>query len=590
MIADDRRRSQTGEPRYRWLVSGSMSFDVFDLASAAGTEEVSFTADPATGLRAIVAVHSTVLGPSLGGTRFLPYDTEEAAFLDVLRLAHGMTYKHAVAGNDLGGGKGVIIGDPRLLRSDELFRVYGRFIDRLGGRYVTAEDVGTTTADMDLIRTVTRFVTGVSRDKGGSGDPSPATAWGVLHAMYAVAERLWGSPSLDGRHVLVSGIGKVGMSLVGHLRDNGARVTVSDIRPEALRFAVDTHGASVADDPAKAHTIECDIFSPCALGAVLNAVTIPALRCAAVCGAANNQLAEEADGDRLAERGILYVPDYVANAGGVINIRPAGGHGQGGQHPPDRARGVPDRRGEGHHHRRGGRPPGPGPDCRRRDLDRRAMTHPGAGDCETLHPGPIAQPVNAITSLAYLAGGIDLFVRAARSEDEAASALGPAFAGLLLANGIGGVAFHGPGNRSAKWLHDVALTGTLSFIILHDVALLVRIPGRHALAGFAVTVAGLGAMLAYRPGHTNAASAVAGGTAAILELAVAATAPTAGQPHQRAARRHAAVLLGGATVVNLLSRTGGPLCRPDSPIQGHGIWHAVTAAALRAWARPLVAS
>ena len=299
----------------------SKSFDLFDLAASARAEQVSFVSDPATGLRSIVAIDSTVLGPSLGGTRFFPYENERAAFLDVLRLAKGMTYKHAVAGNDLGGGKGVIIGDPARLRSDGLLLAYGRFIDRLGGRYITAEDVGTTTADMDLIHTVTRFATGISQDKGGSGDPSPATAWGVLNAMLAVAERLWGSPSLAGRHVVVSGIGKMGMALVGHLRDREARVTVSDVRPEALDQAADRFGAAVADDPATVHTIECDVFSPCALGAVLNIDTIPALRTAAVCGAANNQLADRAaDAQRLADRGILYVPDYVANAGGVINI------------------------------------------------------------------------------------------------------------------------------------------------------------------------------------------------------------------------------------------------------------------------------
>jgi hypothetical protein len=214
------------------------------------------------------------------------------------------------------------------------------------------------------------------------------------------------------------------------------------------------------------------------------------------------------------------------------------------------------------------------------------VTHPGAGDCEALGPGPIAQPVNAATSLAYLAAGLDLAVRTVRAEHE--SALGPVFAGLLVANGVGGVAFHGPGNRSAKWLHDVALTGTLAFVVLHDVALLVRIPGRDALAGLAVTVAGLGAMLAYRPGHTNTASGVAGGTAAVLELAVAATAGRSGARHQRAARRQAAALLAGAAIVNLMSRTGGPLCRPHSLLQGHGAWHVLTALALRAWARPLV--
>jgi hypothetical protein len=217
------------------------------------------------------------------------------------------------------------------------------------------------------------------------------------------------------------------------------------------------------------------------------------------------------------------------------------------------------------------------------------VTHPGGGDCEALRPGLIAQPVNAATSLAYLAAGVDLLVRAVRARDHAAeSAVADVFAVLLVANGLGGVAFHGPGNRSAKWLHDVALTGTLSFVILNDVALLVRLPGRHQLAALAIAIAGLGAILAYRPGHTNAASAAAGGTAAGLELVVAATASSNGRSHQRLARRRAAGLLGGATIVNLLSRTGGPLCRPGSAVQGHGVWHVLTAMALRAWARPLI--
>jgi hypothetical protein len=214
------------------------------------------------------------------------------------------------------------------------------------------------------------------------------------------------------------------------------------------------------------------------------------------------------------------------------------------------------------------------------------VTHPGAGDCEAIRTGPIAQPVNAATSLAYLAGGVDLLVRAVRARDE--SAVADVFAVLLVANGLGGIAFHGPGSRSAKWLHDVALTGTLSFVILHDVALLVRLPGRHQLAALAIAIAGLGAILAYRPGHTNAASAAAGGTAAVLELVVATTASSGGRRHLWSARRRAAGLLGVATVVNLLSRTGGPLCRPGSPIQGHGAWHVLTAMALRAWARPLI--
>jgi glutamate dehydrogenase/leucine dehydrogenase len=297
-----------------------MDFDLLDLASAAGAEQVSFTADAATGLRAIVAIDSTVMGPALGGTRFYPYESEHKAVLDVLRLARGMTYKHAIAGTGLGGGKGVIVGDPTTLRSDELFRAYGRFIDRLGGRYLTAEDVGTTTDDMDVVRSVTRFVTGISRENGGSGDPSPATAWGVLHAMHAAAEHRWGRPSLEGRHVVVSGVGKVGGGLVGHLHDEGAKLTVADVRAEAVEAAVDAAGAAVVEVD-EAHAVDCDVFSPCAMGAVLNLTTIPELRAAVVCGAANNQLAEPDDADRLADRGILYVPDYVANAGGVINIR-----------------------------------------------------------------------------------------------------------------------------------------------------------------------------------------------------------------------------------------------------------------------------
>ena len=301
---------------------------MLDDIAAHGAEQVAMCADEATGLRAIVAIHSTALGPALGGTRFWPYDSEREALVDVLRLAEGMTYKHAVCGNDLGGGKGVIIGDPRKLRTDALMLAYGRFVDRLGGRYLTAEDVGTTQADMDIISTVTRHVTGVSEHLGGSGDPSPATAWGVLHALGAVAERLWGSPSLDGRHVTVSGVGKVGGDLARQLALRGARLTIADVRDDVVTaLAAELHAEVVA--PADAHAVECDIFSPCALGAVLNEHSIPQLRCAAVCGCANNQLATDEDGDRLAARDVLYAPDYVVNAGGVINIaqeKAAGGY------------------------------------------------------------------------------------------------------------------------------------------------------------------------------------------------------------------------------------------------------------------------
>jgi leucine dehydrogenase len=292
---------------------------VFDIAAAEGFEQVAFCHDRATGLRAIVAIHSTALGPGLGGTRFYPYATEHDALVDVCRLAKGMTYKHALCGNDLGGGKAVIIGDPRTLRSEALLRAYGRFVEGLNGRYITAEDVGTSQADMDLIRRETRYVTGVSPSLGGSGDPSPATAWGVLWAMKAVAERLWGSASLAGRHVCIAGVGKVGSALAEHLAGEGAKLTVADVNERVVSSAVERHGAA-AVAPDAAHSVPCDIFSPCALGAVLNPVTIPELHCDAVVGSANNQLASLTDAERLRHRGIVYVPDFVANAGGVINI------------------------------------------------------------------------------------------------------------------------------------------------------------------------------------------------------------------------------------------------------------------------------
>ena len=289
------------------------------LMVAEGFEQVAYGHDAATGLRAIVAVHSTVLGPGLGGTRFWPYPDEGAALVDVCRLAKGMTYKHAAAGLDQGGGKAVIIGDPATLRSDALIRAYARFVDGLGGRYLTAEDVGTTQADMDLIRTVTPYVTGVSESLGGSGDPSPATALGVLWAMRAVATRLWGTDSLEGRHVAISGVGKVGAALAGHLHAAGARLTVADVRPAAVEAVVAATGAATA--PADAvHAVPCDIFSPCALGAVFDEATIPQLSCAAVVGSANNQLATDEDDNRMQAAGVLYAPDYVVNAGGVINI------------------------------------------------------------------------------------------------------------------------------------------------------------------------------------------------------------------------------------------------------------------------------
>ena len=304
---------------------------VFEQMDATGDdrfEQVAFCHDHRSGLRAIIAIHSTALGPALGGTRFWPYATEAEALTDVCRLARGMTYKHAAAGLSQGGGKAVIWGDPRAIRTDELVRAYARFVHGLAGRYLTAEDVGTTQADMDLIRQETPHVTGVSPELGGSGDPSPATAWGVLWAIRAAAGLRWGTEDLSGRHVVVSGVGKVGRSLVDHLVDDGARVTVADVRTDAIEAVVRQHGPDRIRvvEPRLAHAERCDVFAPCALGAVLSAETIPQLRCEIVAGSANNQLATEEDDDRLAARDILYVPDYVANAGGVINIaeEPAG--------------------------------------------------------------------------------------------------------------------------------------------------------------------------------------------------------------------------------------------------------------------------
>lgn len=293
---------------------------MFERLDDGGYEQVVWCHDPGSGLRAIIAIHSTVLGPALGGTRFHAYADEAEALTDVLRLARGMTYKAAVSGLDLGGGKAVILGDPEQVRTEAMLRAYGRFVDSLGGRYVTAEDVGTTQADMDLIRRETRHVTGVSESLGGSGDPSPATAVGVLHATAAVAEHLWGDDSLEGRHVTVAGVGKVGSALVDHLVAAGSKVTIADVDKTAVDAVVERHPAVDVVAPADAHRVRCDVFSPCAMGAVLTAETIPELGCTAVCGSANNQLGEAADADRMAEAGVLYAPDYVVNAGGVINI------------------------------------------------------------------------------------------------------------------------------------------------------------------------------------------------------------------------------------------------------------------------------
>jgi glutamate dehydrogenase/leucine dehydrogenase len=283
-------------------------------------ESVTFVTDRASGLRAVIAIHSTALGPALGGTRWHAYPDSAAALTDALRLSQGMTYKAAVAGLDLGGGKAVVLADGIVDREAALL-AYGRAVEALGGHYITAEDVGTTTADMDALRAVTDHVGGVSPALGGSGDPSPCTARGVMAAMRAAAHHCFGSSSLEGRHVTVSGVGKVGRALVGLLAEAGAKLTVADVSSAAIdrlnrEVAVPVHVVDVGD----AHRTGCDIFAPCALGAVLNPATIAELDCSAVVGSANNELATPACGDLLTARGIVYVPDYVANAGGLIQV------------------------------------------------------------------------------------------------------------------------------------------------------------------------------------------------------------------------------------------------------------------------------
>lgn len=292
---------------------------VFEAIGADTHEEVVFGYDPASGLRTIIAIHSSALGPALGGTRFYPYASEEEALQDVLRLSKGMTYKSAAAGLDLGGGKAVIIGDPSSMKTERLLRAYGNIIDSLGGRYITAEDVGTTPADMAMVSRETQWVAGLPSELGGSGDPSPATARGVMNAMRAVAEHLWGSDELSGRTVAVQGVGKVGSSLVARLTKTGAATVITDVDQIAAERVAAEHGSEVVGLD-EIYDVDCDIFSPCALGASLNERTIPRLRCAAIVGAANNQLATDEDADRLVARDILYAPDFVVNAGGIINV------------------------------------------------------------------------------------------------------------------------------------------------------------------------------------------------------------------------------------------------------------------------------
>jgi leucine dehydrogenase len=291
--------------------------DFFQQMVEMGHERVLFCSNPDVGLEAIIAVHSTVLGPGLGGCRMWPYASTEEALTDVLRLSRGMTYKAAAAGLNLGGGKAVIIGDAKKDKSEELFRAFGRYVESLGGFYITAEDVGTNTDDMEVIQHETRWVTGLPPELGGGGDPSPVTAFGTLQGIKAAIEHLHGDP-LKGRSVAVQGLGSVGYHLAKFLREEGAKVFGADIDAEAIEKAREL-GVEIVPT-AEILEVECDVVAPCALGAVINDDSIPKLRCRVVAGAANNQLKEDRHGQELHDRGILYAPDYVINAGGLINV------------------------------------------------------------------------------------------------------------------------------------------------------------------------------------------------------------------------------------------------------------------------------
>ncbi|MCM3922473.1 valine dehydrogenase [Frankia sp. AiPs1] len=284
-------------------------------------EQVLLCSDRQAGLRAIIAVYSTALGPSLGGTRFHPYADDDDALADALALSRAMAYKAACAGLDLGGGKAVIIGDPARDKSEPLLRAFGRQIASLGGRYITACDVGTYVDDMDVIARETRWVTGRSPAHGGSGDSGVLTAYGVFEGMRAAARHRWGTADLAGRRVGISGVGKVGRRLVGHLVADGASVIAADVDPAALaRLRAEFPTAQIVTDPDELFDLDLDVYSPCALGGVLNAETIGRLRAEIVCGGANNQLATPEIGGRLADAGVLYAPDFVVNAGGLIQV------------------------------------------------------------------------------------------------------------------------------------------------------------------------------------------------------------------------------------------------------------------------------
>lgn len=298
-----------------------MQQSVFDLMREMGHEQVVFCHDPHSGLNAIIAIHNTTLGPALGGTRLWNYNSHSEGIIDALRLSRGMTYKAAISGLNLGGGKAVIIGDAAKVKSEALWRRYGKFVNSLNGKYITAEDVNTSAKDMEYISMETKSVTGVPEYMGGSGDPSPFTAYGVFIGMKASAKKAWGSDSLSGKKVLVQGVGHVGQYLVGHLVEAGAKVYISDINETRIKETVEKFRAVEVVEGSKIFETEIDIYAPCALGATINTESIEAMKCPIIAGAANNQLAVENEhGPMLIKKGILYAPDFLINAGGLINV------------------------------------------------------------------------------------------------------------------------------------------------------------------------------------------------------------------------------------------------------------------------------
>jgi leucine dehydrogenase len=300
---------------------------IFDSMQAGDFENLFFCQEKTFGLKAIIAIHDTTLGPAAGGIRMRPYETEQAAINDAMRLARAMTYKNAAAELAIGGGKCVIIGDPARDKNEGMLRSLARYIDRLGGLFLAGEDVGTTLHDMEIMRTESQYIVTIPESWGGPGDSGSITAIGVFQGMRACLNEVYGSPLPQGRSVAIQGVGSVGTELVRHLTEAGAAVTIADVDQEKVDTLVSLYHVHVAP-PEEIHKLAVDVFSPCALGAILNEQTLPELRCKIVCGSANNQLAEDQLGDLLTERGILYAPDYIINAGGVINgidsLSPAG--------------------------------------------------------------------------------------------------------------------------------------------------------------------------------------------------------------------------------------------------------------------------